>query len=145
MGLFRGELGLVCCGLVTSGRGIVAGKSFEELYQEHMSLRHQRGVCVYVQKEINCEDADEHGAQLGGDASVAPTSAVSGPYVCPIWCPVMLVFCADSAAAVSAISSDKHGSNHGETFQADATDYVNLKRPSYYRQDHAVSHKTYKK
>jgi len=46
---------------------------------------------------------------------------------------------------VSAISSDKHGSSHGETFQADATDYVNLKRPSYYRQDHAVSHKTYKK
>lgn len=44
---------------------------------------------------------------------------------------------------MSAISSDKHGSNHGETFQADATDYVNLKRPSYYRQDHAVSHKTY--
>ena len=59
-------------------------------------------------------------------------------YVCHIWCPLMLVYCADSAAAVSAISSDKHGSNHGETFQADATDYVNLKRPSYYRQDHEV-------
>ena len=53
MGLFRDELGLVCCDLVTSGRGIVAGKSFEELYQYYRSAfpAVTKEVCVCVSKK----------------------------------------------------------------------------------------------